>query len=495
MKSGPGVVNKDFVLYIAALSSDRCGKGRTVAYAAHCQQEHMLDRPIAGYFTICSDTISTKSQDHLQLLSTIKHEMLHALGFTAGLYAFYRDDKGEPYTQRFPESNKPPFNPTLQLYQWSERVVKTIERHSWKVAKGYVIHKVNLIVTPRVVQEVRNHFNCPTLEGAELEDQGLMGTQLTHWEKRIFENEAMTGTYTQNPVISRITLALMEDTGWYQANYLMAEHLEWGKDLGCDFVKKSCLDWIDTQRALTGDIHPFCDNVRQGVLKTDCTRNRNAVAFCNLQEYTAPLPVQNQYFSSLQGINSNFVNRYGGSVSLADYCPYLQEFTWRDGERTVRDSRCLMLDNNPTPQLNFYGESYGQGSKCFSHVGSWRIQRCNYLHPVSHTGSGCYKYDCDRNQGLIIIVNDRSYPCLKSGQKIHISFISSGFLHDGYIVCPLCSDVCDYTGFVCPREKEPYKIVGDTSLPPPCHASQIKVFAFSHVSLILFYFCLFTCQS
>jgi leishmanolysin-like peptidase len=65
-----------------------------------------------------------------------------------------------------------------------------------------------------------------------LEDQGEDGTILTHWEKRVFEvrkhfvcliredlkftsdqNEAMTGTHTQNPVYSRITLALMEDTG------------------------------------------------------------------------------------------------------------------------------------------------------------------------------------------------------------------------------------------------------------------------------------------
>ena len=27
------------------------------------------------------------------------------------------------------------------------------------------------MVTPRVVQEVRTHFGCPNLEGAELEDQ------------------------------------------------------------------------------------------------------------------------------------------------------------------------------------------------------------------------------------------------------------------------------------------------------------------------------------
>lgn len=36
-------------------------------------------------------------------------------------------------------------------------------------------------------EEVRAHFNCPLLEGAELEDQGEDGTLLTHWEKRIFE--------------------------------------------------------------------------------------------------------------------------------------------------------------------------------------------------------------------------------------------------------------------------------------------------------------------
>ncbi|KAJ8302898.1 hypothetical protein KUTeg_019294 [Tegillarca granosa] len=113
--AGPGVVDADFILFVAALSTGRCQKARTIAYAAHCQQEAALDRPVAGYFSICPESISVEKQDHLQLLSTIKHEMLHAL------------------------------------------------------------------------EEVRKHFNCSTLEGAELEDQGIIGTNLTHWEKRIFE--------------------------------------------------------------------------------------------------------------------------------------------------------------------------------------------------------------------------------------------------------------------------------------------------------------------
>jgi leishmanolysin-like peptidase len=44
-----------------------------------------------------------------------------------------------------------------------------------------------MVVTPRVVEEVRKHFGCDDLEGAELEDQGEEGTSLTHWEKRVFE--------------------------------------------------------------------------------------------------------------------------------------------------------------------------------------------------------------------------------------------------------------------------------------------------------------------
>ena len=43
------------------------------------------------------------------------------------------------------------------------------------------------MVTPRVREEVRRHYNCNKLSGAELEDQGEEGTALTHWEKRLFE--------------------------------------------------------------------------------------------------------------------------------------------------------------------------------------------------------------------------------------------------------------------------------------------------------------------
>lgn len=75
----------------------------------------------------------------------------------------------------------------LQARQWSDKVIKTVIRRNWTVHGGVVDKEVQMMVTPRVVEEVRKHFNCSYLEGAELEDQGEDGTALTHWEKRIFE--------------------------------------------------------------------------------------------------------------------------------------------------------------------------------------------------------------------------------------------------------------------------------------------------------------------
>lgn len=76
---------------------------------------------------------------------------------------------------------------SLQTYQWSDRVIKTFNRPNWLVRSGIMNREVKMIVTPTVVKEVRNYFQCPNLEGAELEDQGEEGTALTHWEKRVFE--------------------------------------------------------------------------------------------------------------------------------------------------------------------------------------------------------------------------------------------------------------------------------------------------------------------
>lgn len=67
-------------------------------------------RPIAGHANLCPNSISVKRQELEILLSTVKHEILHALGFSVSLYAFYRDENGDPLTPRRPDTKKPLLN-------------------------------------------------------------------------------------------------------------------------------------------------------------------------------------------------------------------------------------------------------------------------------------------------------------------------------------------------------------------------------------------------
>ncbi|XP_061381728.1 leishmanolysin-like peptidase isoform X1 [Danaus plexippus] len=440
---GPiGIENTDFVLYVSALETNRCKRGLTVAYASHCQQESALDRPVAGHANFCPAELSTKARDLPSLLSTVKHEMLHALGFSVSLFGFYRDDNGEPLTPRRKDTGNPPLDEQLQIHKWSAKVVRNVTRRKWMVRGGYMERTLQMVVTPRVVKEVRAHFNCSQLEGAELEDQGGDGTALTHWEKRVFENEAMTGTHTQNSVFSRITFALMEDTGWYRANYEHATSLDWGRDLGCNFAMTSCKQWLNSQRFRRKNPAPFCERVKGDPLRTECSPRRNAVVLCNLVKHENILPRQYQHFDTLPNIKPGDEAKYGGSVSLADYCPYLQEFSWKHKSVLVRGSRCSYEENTPNMEVNFALENYGPHSKCFDHSDKvWEQKSCRQIREWQHWGSGCYKYKCE-NGRIHVVVGNYTYTCYFAGQVLQVKIIQKGWLHRGGVVCPPCRELC-----------------------------------------------------
>ena len=53
-----------------------------------------------------------------------------------------------------------------------------------------------------------------------MEEFGGEGTVGSHWEAKILLGDYMNGyTYTFEQVISEFTLALLEDYGFYKANY------------------------------------------------------------------------------------------------------------------------------------------------------------------------------------------------------------------------------------------------------------------------------------
>lgn len=115
---------------------------------------------------------------------------INEIGKCFSVLAFFREESGKPRTPRKRDTGKPVFfDEKLQIHKWSNATIRKVVRDKWLVKGGVTERILDMMVTPRVVQEVRDHFGCDELEGAELEDQGGEGTALTHWEKRILENE------------------------------------------------------------------------------------------------------------------------------------------------------------------------------------------------------------------------------------------------------------------------------------------------------------------
>ena len=100
-------------------------------------------------------------------------------------------------------------------------------------------------------------------------------------------------------------------------------------------------------------IHPFCNKVKRDPLETECTEDRTSVALCNLVEHQEKLPLMYRNFDSIPHVTPGRESYYGGSVSLADYCPYIQEFTWRSRNVIVRGSHCQYIENNPSECKQF----------------------------------------------------------------------------------------------------------------------------------------------
>ncbi|KAL5460017.1 hypothetical protein EMCRGX_G033427 [Ephydatia muelleri] len=213
--------------------------------------------PIAGLINFCPGEVRKNKIEYM--IDVAKHEIIHALGFSKWSLPFYRDQNGRPRTKRDPVT-KEPLNVNGQYDLSGARA--------------------------------RIHFNCPTLPGLELENGGGSGSELSHWEARLLGNELMTGSRANSARLSAITLALLQDTGWYQVDFSKAEPLQWGKNAGCQFLLGSCGGYIKNKLASGGSTEPFCTTITDysQPLKLGCTPDRDAVGFCNMVKQSLKIP-------------------------------------------------------------------------------------------------------------------------------------------------------------------------------------------------------------
>ena len=264
------------------------------------------------------------------------------------------------------------------------------------------INDMSYIKTPKVLEKAKAHFGCQSMLGVRLEDQGGTGSAGSHWEARYMLGDYMISTDYFENFVSDITLALFEDSGFYKVDYPKYNPFRFGKDKGCDFLQKKCID--DKGGVVSPD--EFC--IKENEPK--CSNSRTMKGYCMIGYHSTNIPPQYQYFSK---------PNYGG-FTPANYCPVAYE-------RSIKDdyypTSCKVGNNSS-------GDYQGDDSFCF----------ISSLTSGSNTPvdkAMCYKVVCDHNNQLIKV---------HVGSQILICSERKIIQHDnfkGNLTCPKYTEICN----------------------------------------------------
>ncbi|KAF8279824.1 putative surface protease GP63 [Trypanosoma cruzi] len=346
-----GVTGADMYLYVSAGST----KGSTLAWATSCTQ--LPDgRPVFGVVNYGPSSVT----DSEYSVRVVVHEVAHALGFA------------------------------LEIME-ERKMLKEVKGVRGKAA-------VVQVSSPKTVEKTREHFNCMSATGMELEDEGGPTTS-SHWKRRNAKDELMAGKEGIG-YYTALTMAAFEDTGFYKANWGMEEPMSWGNNSGCALLTEKCVI-----NGVTKFPEMFC-TARSSLFS--CTSDRLGLGHCTIELYDAPLPPQFQYFSN---------PKLGGeSDHLMDFCPYIETYvnTWcTDGEATVmRWSRV------------------GPTSKCLK--GDGLTDSRGFI------GDVCAEVSCDKGEVSVRYLGDDAWHKCPEGSSI----TPTGLFTGGRILCPKYDDVC-----------------------------------------------------
>lgn len=373
----------DFFVFVTINQTASCTMD-VQAYATSCVQDQ-CDRPVFGFLNFCQNEVSLDMMHTDMQVSQAVHELTHALVFSSSLFRYFRNMDGTPRLPRHPDDPLVVENETM--WSCSNSMSYTFPdpngtRYYVDVSAGGVVDSfgergltscpcpvgndgmgpgclvpqvpalrtpacVFKVVLPKVVQRAREHFDCPTLNGAELENQDPSACTIvgSHWEQRIFMGEVMAPMRSPVPrYFSKVTLALFEDSGWYRVDYSRADTLSkgvhWGYRQGCNFAVEKCLSGGSTN---------FLRHWCSATTATACSMDRRSEHGCADRMYQS-LPAAWRYFPSSP--NS------AGDKAEADYCPMYAE---RIDERVCTDMRSM--PRRPG-NANFMREVFGRESRC-----------------------------------------------------------------------------------------------------------------------------------
>lgn len=412
---GAGAENEDLHIFVTIQDSTECQNSDVLlAFATSCGVDQ-CDRPIFGTINFCPQKLENGVD---MLVSTAVHELAHVLVFSNVHFRNFRYSNGTPMIPRAADDdsnfqNEITYTCSSTGYEWgaspgnykyvdmSPNIVNAFSERGYScqcpigtssITAGcfypsppylQVPSCVVRMTTPTVLAEARSFFDCPTLDGAELENQEGNGCSIigSHWEQRVFAGEIMSPVSTERLVetyVSRVSLAVFQDSGWYKPNMSAADPVvkgvHWGYQQGCSFATAKCVD-----NDVPVNSRLFCTDSTS----ITCSLDRKSVQNCEISGSYTTLPSVLSYTT-------------GNNLGLApemDYCPHFAV--------TLSNRVCTSSGSSTVPytNVNFMREVFSNNSRCFMstlHADAPADGGGVYTAPNEFTAARpvCYEVEC-----------------------------------------------------------------------------------------------------
>ena len=224
---------------------------------------------------------------------------------------------------------------------------------------------------------------------------------------RFFEFLFFPYIFSTSAHFTPLTLALLEDSGWYKVDYSKATNAPFGLNSGCDFVTKDCIVNDSLPAYSKGN---FCNDLKSSLIDR-CDPGHNFRGVCDLIDYsnTGYRPSR-EYFSK--------TSLGPDTMTHSDWCPTVFKYSDRGAE-------C----SDTSAEKNNNIEVFGDNSRCMD---------------VSVSGSPsalCISASCDNEANAFIFeVGESSYSCGfgEDGKELQINEKGSSYV----FTCPKLVQAC-----------------------------------------------------
>ncbi len=344
-------------------------------------------RPITGIIDIYDLDYSNMGNLNTFLINSFIHQLIHIMVFDYKLITI------------FPNYSSPPIANKIDYTGYQSRYY---------------------ITSPKVFEYTKRHFNCSVnIIGLQLDNSGfkyINSNQLTyHWEPRFMTGDIMSPFPYEEESISEITLALFEDSNWYNVNYYTGGLFRYGKGETCWFPNSFCIS-----NSKTSFPNTFCLNQNE----QRCTSGRTQRGICRLFNYEL-IPSYFQYFTNDSTL---------GGKETAHYCPKTEaEYLNNNVINNFYPGSCL---NGIIPS---YSQNLAEVNSDHSFCAISNIIPNNIEYANLNTRRAvCYPMFCS-NTTLTIQIGNIYMTCPKLGGVVRMSG-DSGYL--GAVECPDYNLIC-----------------------------------------------------